>query len=104
MPAEPACAPFALAARQVDLACDAAAQPLWIFTGDDFAHELVSGCSAESIVTALQVKIGRTDPSRQQTNARKAFGNARKRLAADFDAAGFKVDTEHCNRLLNTAR
>ena len=64
MPAEAASAPFAAAARQVDLARDAPAQPSGIFSGggifarDDFAHELMPGRSRESIIAALQLEVG----------------------------------------------
>lgn len=99
MAAEAARAPCAFAACQIDLTGDAAADPTGIFTividGDHFAYELVSGSAGKTVVAALKFEIGGANAGGEQANAGKARGDAGERLAAYFDAAGFKVDAEH---------
>lgn len=89
MAAEFARAPFAMAAGEVDFSGDAFARI------GHFADELVTRRSAESVVSALQFEVCRADAGREQANAREAFGNARQRLTANLDPAGFKMDGEH---------
>ena len=100
MPAEAASAPFALAARQVDLAGDADAQPLRVFTGDDFAHELVSGCSGESIVTALQFEVSGADSCGEHSNTSETQGDTGQGSVTNIDALRLEVNLKHCFKRL----
>jgi len=93
-------APWAMAAGEIDFAGDAAANPLGLagarfVNGHHLSDEFVAGRAGESVVAALQLEVGRADAGGQQADAREAFGDARKRGAAQFHAAGFEMDGKH---------
>ncbi len=60
------------AASQIDFADHPLPHQLAVVGFDNLAHELVAGCSGETVVAALQFEIGIADAAAQQTNPRKA--------------------------------
>ena len=93
--AEPAAAPVAVAAGEVDFAGDAAADDGAAIGLDDLADELVAGDAAEAVVAALELEVGVADATQQEANARVAFGAAWERDFAKRDAAVFEMDGDH---------
>jgi hypothetical protein len=81
-------APFACAAGEVDFADDALAAL-------QLADEFVAGSSVKTVVSAAQFEIGGADSGGGDADARESFFDARERPAAEFHAAGFKVNGEH---------
>src|SRR5665213_3626867 len=91
VPAEPACAPFATAAGEIDFARDA-------FPAlDHFTDEFVTRRARKAVVSALQLQIGGTNAGGGQVNAGEAFGDAGQRLVAHFDAARLKMNGKHAD-------
>src|SRR5258706_1624446 len=92
MASEPASAPFAMTAGEIDFAGHALPRPRWVTrTFYDLTDEFMPRRARESVVSTLQLQIGGTDAGGQQANAGEALGDTRQRLAAHFDAPGCKL-------------
>src|SRR5207249_8139519 len=65
-------APLAHAAIEVDLADDPPAQQILVIRLDDFADELVSRCTGEAVVSALQLQIGVADSGEEHADERES--------------------------------
>jgi hypothetical protein len=92
MPAEAALAPLAMPTGQIDFAYDAFPDPRFVGGLRYLAHELVTGRTGESVVSALKFEIGGADSGREQANPGESLGYARQRLLANLHAPGFEVN------------
>ena len=87
MPPEPACAPIALAAREIDLAGHTLANQPLVVRFQNLTHKLMSGDTTETIVSALEFEVGVAQPGATQSDQRIAFAAARLRTLDDTDTA-----------------
>jgi hypothetical protein len=88
-------APLAAAAGEVDLTGDALADPARIVGFDDLTDELVTGCSTEAVVAALEFEVGVADAAAEEAKERESLGAAGPGHFAEFDATVFEVDGKH---------
>ena len=102
MAAESACAPFAVAAGQIDFAGDPLPDPLWHPRAAATTSPTNSwpGVPREAVVSALQFQIGGADSGGKQADAGEALRDARQWLAAHFDASVFEMNGEHAGLYL----
>src|SRR5580704_14349654 len=95
VPAQAPGAPFAIAARQIDLAGDAFPNPLPVFGVRHLADKLMARRAGEAVVTALQFEVGGTDSSRKEPDSSKSLGHPRQLLAPHFHAPRFQMNSQH---------
>ena len=95
MPAEPAAAPLASAARQVDLAHHAAADPRGRIRLHHFTHEFMSWSAGKTVVPALQFQIGIADAAAEQPDQCEAGGTAGLRFFPHFHTPVLQVYGNH---------
>jgi hypothetical protein len=84
-----------MAAGEVNFTGDSLADPSLVIALCHLADELVPRRPGESVVSALEFKIGRADSGGPQSYARESLWNTRQRLSADFHASGFEVNGKH---------
>jgi hypothetical protein len=72
MASQPAGAPLAFAARQIDLANHALADPSPVVRVDDFADKLVARRTAKAVITALQLEVGVANSTEEQADQRES--------------------------------
>ena len=103
MAAQPAKAPIAIAAGEIDFTDYTLAKPLAIGIRayrDDLTYKFVTGSAGESVVAALEFEIRGADTREQKPDAREARRDARQGLIAKFDprktgGRGREMDAEH---------
>ena len=95
MPSQASVAPRAIAAVEIDLAYDTAADQIRGIGLDDFRDKFVAGNSHEAVVSALQLQVCITDSGAKHTEQRKAGRTDWQGSLFDFDAAVFQADRDH---------
>ena len=95
VPAKSFPAPVAPAARKVDLAGHTPPNKLGGICFNDLTDEFVPWCSAETIVAALQLDIGLTDPSTQEPDQCKTRRTRWFPRISNSDSTVLKVDRKH---------
>src|SRR5258708_3336238 len=87
MPPESACAPFAPATVQIDLADYAASDQFPVAGLHHLSDELMSGRALKPVVAALQLQIRIADASAQEADSSESFRDRWHRPLANLNAA-----------------
>jgi hypothetical protein len=98
---ESAAAPVARIAREINLADDALSDEMRCICFDNLSDELMSGCSAKTVVAPLQFDVGVADAADQQPDGCKSFGSPRLCGFANRNAAIFEMNGDHCRFILS---
>ena len=93
--AETATAPIAFAASEVDLPNNALADPMAGIGVHHFADELMTGSTAEPVITTLEFEIGVADAAVDQSNGGKSFRTPWWCLRAHRYQTILQPDSEH---------
>src|SRR5215471_8770056 len=95
MPPQPAPAPVASLARQVDLARHPLPDQRRIVRLRYLGNELVPRCARESVIPALQFQIGIADASQQQTQQRETLRPLEPPHVAHRHLPAFQMNRQH---------
>src|ERR1051326_1884088 len=95
MASEPATAPVAIRACQIDLAGHPLADPLAVIALDDFRHEFVAGRAGEAVIAAAELEIGIADAAYKQPQQRVAFRARGAGHVAHGNRAVFQMNRQH---------
>jgi hypothetical protein len=92
---QPAAAPIATPAREVNLSNDTIPNKACIVGGDNFSNKFVTWRTCESVIAAKEFEVRIADASTQKTNHRVAFGPAGLCRFSDCCAPSLKVNRNH---------
>ena len=95
VPAEALCAPFALAAREIDLAHDAFADEFRCSASMTSPTNSWPGHPREAVVAALEFEVGIADSAVDQPNGSEAGGAPRPGYFPNLDRAIRQMDCDH---------
>jgi len=84
-----------LAAGQVDLADDPAAQQVCVIRFDNFSDKFVSGNTRKTIISALELEIGVTYTCNQQPNKSESIGSLGPPDLTDMDTPLLQPNGKH---------